>query len=539
MAAVLSVAALAAAADDLRLIEAVRIGDRQAVRSLLGERVDVNAAQGDGATALAWAVHRDDPPMAELLINAGGNVNAANDYGVTPLSLACTNRNSALVAILLDAGANPNAALSTGETPLMTCAKTGSVDAVTSLLAHRPDVNAENRRGQTALMWAAANKRPEIARLLIERGANVNASSRTLKGFTPPQYFTYGVPEFITDEPSAETHPDLMTSRGGFTPLMFAARAGDLETAGVLVAARANLNHASPDYGSALVVASLNGHELLAIFLAEQRADPNIADGWGFTALHYALRDGINAIGMARSRVPSDRQWLRSNMPALVIALLEHGANPNARVTKGLPPYDYLPYAREDNGQLPYLRQPGATPFLLAAASTDLPSMRALVAAGADPLAATDEGATPLMVAAGLGKLTRLSPEQEATALEAVRMTVALGADVDTALKDGRTALMGAAHLGANTIVEFLAERGANLNAKDKYGQTALGVAEGRSPGSGARGNRRYFRFSAGGGGESTAGPGVQKSTAELLLRLGATPLPARAPQRAGDAPTP
>jgi uncharacterized protein len=137
MAAVLSVATLASAAGDLRLIEAVRIGDQQAVRTLLRERVDVNATQGDGATALAWAVHRDDSAVAELLIKAGAKVNAANDYGVTPLSLACTNRNGMLVARLLDAGANPNAALSTGETPLMTCARTGSVDAVKALLARR------------------------------------------------------------------------------------------------------------------------------------------------------------------------------------------------------------------------------------------------------------------------------------------------------------------------------------------------------------------------------------------------------------------
>jgi ankyrin repeat protein len=291
------------------------------------------------------------------------------------------------------------------------------------------------------------------------------------------------------------------------------------------------VNHVAPEYGNALVVASLNDHEALAIALLENHADPNVADGWGFTALHYALREGIAAIGMARTHLPSDRIWIRSNKPELVKALLAHGANPNARVRTGLPPYDYLPFAREDNGQMPYLRQPGATPFLLAAASADIGSMKALAAAGADPLLATDEGATPVTVAAGLGKLDAPTKEEEARALEAVRLAVDLGGDVNAALKDGRTALMAAAHLGANTIIQFLAEKGANLNATDKYGQTALGLAQGRGPEGRARGNRRYFRIGAAGGGNSTSGPGAHKSTADLLLSMGATPLPARAPR--------
>ena len=167
----LSVASLAAAGGDLRVVDAVMKGDKEAVRSLLKENADVNAPQPDGATALAWAVHRDDLETAELLINAAANVNAANDYGVTPLSLACTNLNAAMVEKLLKAGADPNAAQWTGETPLMTAARTGDADAVNSLLAHGADVNAkETRRGQTALMWAIAERHAEVARVLIEHG---------------------------------------------------------------------------------------------------------------------------------------------------------------------------------------------------------------------------------------------------------------------------------------------------------------------------------------------------------------------------------
>ena len=108
MVALLSIVSLAAAGSDLRLVEAVEKGDMEAVRSLLEQRVDVNASQADGATALHWAAHRDDQKTAELLMDAGANVNTTNAYGVTPLSLACTNGNAAMVEMLLNSGADPN-----------------------------------------------------------------------------------------------------------------------------------------------------------------------------------------------------------------------------------------------------------------------------------------------------------------------------------------------------------------------------------------------------------------------------------------------
>ena len=231
----LSVASLGAASDDLRLVEAVRMGDREAVRSLLGEHVDVNARQGDGATALAWAAHRDDVATTDLLIRAGADASAADDSGVTPLLLACTNRSAAMVELLLQAGANPDSARWSGETPLMTCARTGDVVAVKALLAHGAEVNAATRRGQTALMWAAAQQRPEIVRVLIEHGADVDASSRMLEGFTPAQYYRFGLAEYFDEEPAGEVHRDPEGQFGGFTPLMFAARVGDLESARILL----------------------------------------------------------------------------------------------------------------------------------------------------------------------------------------------------------------------------------------------------------------------------------------------------------------
>ena len=520
MASLLSVASLSAA--DLRLVEAAKNRDRAAVRSLLEQKVDVNAAQPDGATALAWAAHWNELETADLLIRAGTTVNAANDYGVTPLSLACAKGHAAMVEKLLDAKADPNKAQSTGETPVMTCARTGSVDAVKALLAHGGNAKAkETSRGQTALMWAVAQRHPEVARLLIERGADVNARSQMPEGLTPPKYLTYGVYRRDPTGPdrfeAGDVHPDPASSRGGFTALLFAAREGDLESARLLVAAGARVNESSPDYGTALVMAVASGHEPLSLFLLENGADPNAADGWGLTSLHYALRDGFTAIGMSRERIPTDSDWLRPNMPGVVKALLEHGANANARVGRGFPPFDYSPFGRTIGNALPQLRQPGATPFLLAAASLDVSLMRLLLAHGANPMLTTDEGTTPLMVASGMGRLEDLTEEEEQKALEAARLTLEFGNNVNAANQDGRTALGAAAFLGANSIVQLLAENGADLGMADRYGQTALGIAQGARP-------------KINGGDKRFPSPKARQDTADLLLRLGARPLSPPAP---------
>ena len=526
MISLLSVASLAAASGDLRLVEAVEKGNKEAARSLLEQQVDVNAPQPDGATALAWAVHRDDLETAELLIRAGANVNAANDYGVTPLSLACTNRNAAMVEKLLEAGANPNAALWTGETVLMTCASTGNLEAVKSLLAHGAEVNAkEPKKGQTALMWAVAEKRPEVARALVEHGADVHARSKfipTLEPFTISCAPEHPCETGATTGSTYEATIHFRSSTGGFTPYLFAAQQGDVDSARLLLEAAVDVNEATPDDGSALVVASASGHEGLALFLLEQGADPNAKDGYGITALHYALHDGMLAISSYRSR-PTDRfGWLRPNMPELVKALLAHGADPNARIEKDFPPYDYALIARSNGNSLPQISLVGATPFLLAAASGDVGAMRILAEGRADSRLATAEGTTPLMVAAGLAheRRDRWSEDKEKS-LQAAKLAVELGADVNAANIDGRTALHGAADMGANAIVQLLAEKGASLEAKDKYGQTAMTIAladpEGlvyRVLGKAQRDNSfREFRPRD-----------ENKKLAELLLKLGATP---------------
>ena len=497
MVPLLSVASLAAPNSDLRLVDAVQRGDKEAVRSLLKQHADVNAPQADGATALAWAAHWDDLETADLLIHAGANVNAANDYGVTPLSLACSNGNAAMVEKLLKAGADPNATLWTGETALMTAARTGNVDVVKLLLAHGAEVNAkETRRGQTALMWSVAQNHPEVARALIEHGADVHARSKA--SFTPLLALTYGA-----DVPTS--------SKGGFTPLLFAAQQGDLDLARMLLAAGANVNAATPEDGSALVVASAGGHESLAIFLLEKGADPNLADGNGITALHYAMQKGISILSGVQSKNKYYETYMfRPNMEGLVKALLPHGANPNVRMLQA-PPRLRLLFR-------PRISLDGATPFLLAAATGDISLMRTLATRGADPLLATKENVTPLMVAAGMGRFENRTDEERRSALEAIKLVVELGADVNAANTSGprigQTALHAAAFTGTNATIQFLVDKGAQVNVQDRCGQTPLSIAEGDPAGLV----------------DSLDRARVPKATADLLRKLGAGDTPPTAP---------
>ena len=471
MVALLSIVSLAAAGSDLRLVEAVEKGDMEAVRSLLEQRVDVNASQADGATALHWAAHRDDQETAELLLNAGANVNTTNAYGITPLSLACTNGSAAMIKKLLEAGADPNTALPTGETVLMTAARTGNVEAVRALLVQGADVNAkETRRGQTALMWAVSENHLETAGVLIEHGADIHAPSQS-----------------------------------GFTPLLFAARENHLELARSLLEMGANVNDATPDGMTPLLVASASGHEELSIFLLEQGANPDAADKNETTALHYAVQKGISSL--TRVELVYYNSYLyRPNMLKLVKALLAHGADPNPGLVKSY----------KLTGVSTLMDMGGATPFLLAAAADDVNAMRMLVAGGADPLLATADKTTPLMVAAGLGRTSDRTDEEAKTALEAVQLAVELGADVNATNGNGQTALQGAARVGLNPLLQFLADEGAELDVKDRFGQTALSVAAGVIPATDLL--VVYWEhkpFS------------VHQSSANLLRQLGATPLPA------------
>lgn len=390
---------------------------------------DVNAPAADGATPLHWAAYTDDADLVDRLIRAGANVRAVNQYGVTPLSLACTNGSVRVVDRLLEAGADPNGPLPEGETPLMTAARAGSVAVVERLIASGADVNAHERyRGQTALMWAAAQEHPAVVRVLLKHGANVGARSTA-----------------------------------GFPALVFAVRTGDRETVDALLDGGASVETAAPDGSSALVVSIVNAHYELALHLLERGADPK-ANRLGWTPLHT----------LARARRPDTVAMPnpvgRGTVDSLTLAgaLLDRGADPNARATKAVP------------GIFTFLNTKGATPLLLASQAVDIPLMQLLIARGADPALATDTGTTPLVAAAGIGyDEGRHTWWTESASLDAVTLLTSRGARVDAVDAAGNTALHGAALTGANSVVRFLVERGARLDVTNKDGVTPLSVAEG------------------------------------------------------------
>ncbi len=476
------------------LIEAVRNKDVESVRALLKQRADVNAPQGDGATALHWAAHGDDLVTADLLIRAGAHPSAANDVGATPLHLACTNRSAPMVARLLAAGADANAKLLNGETVLMTCARAGDANAVKALLLHGADVHAkESAHDQTGLMWAAAQSHPDVVQLLIETGADIRARSRTY-----PQTVVG-----VQTQRAGREKLNYTVLRGGSTPLLFAARVGDVASATVLLAAGADANDSLPDGTSALVLAAHSGHGDVAALLLDKGADPN-AFGTGYTALHAAV--------------------LRSDV-TLVKALLTRGANPDVRMTRGTP-------LRRDTTDfnLPATLI-GSTPYMLAARFLEPEIVDALAAGRADQTLTLQNGATPLMIAAGMGINPNESRrgiavidfgkvEPESRVLETVRAVVALGADVNAANQAGDTAMHTVAAQGYDTVVQFLADHGAQINAKNKRGLTPLGALL-----SGGRGKGRGEVVDTNGAdltGVDALVEGPHRGTAALLRKLGA-----------------
>ena len=439
------VVSLGAAGADLRLVDAAKTRDWEAVGTLLRENVDVETAQADGATALHWAAYWNERDTLERLIGAGANVNAENDYGATPLWVACANRHAGIVEPLLDAGANANVGLRSGETLLMRCAHTGDATAVRALITHGADVHArEPSRGQTALMWAVANRHPDVTRVLLEYDAAVDARTTAVQQLR-------GTGERSTTSPQGATYFDA----GGFTPLLFAARHGDVDSARLLLDAGADVNDTAADGNSALVLATMSDHAPLGQFLLERGADPD-ASGAGYTALHAAV--------------------LRSQ-PGLVRALLARGANPNVQLVKG------TPVPRWTYQFIFTIREKGATPFMLAAKYLEPEILRMLAAAGADPLRSMEDGTTALMAAVGLSlnrstnRRSRLiAPElvaaewaNEGLVLDTVKAAVDAGAAViNETGRGGNTALHGAVRNRFRTVVEFLVAQGGDLDIENE-----------------------------------------------------------------------
>ena len=425
------------------LIDAVRQGDAAAVETLLAAGADVAATGGDGSTALLWASHRDDLDIARRLLDAGAAVDAANDLGATPLWAASQNGSARMVRALLAAGADPDLALLSGETPAMVAARAGSADVAEQLAQAGADLDRRGSRGQTALMWAVTQHHADVVAVLVARGADPRVRSDVWSQ-------VMGVP------PHGQYGYNREIPRGGNTALMFAARAGSLASARLLVAAGADVNDANAWGVSAVTMAAHSGYRELVAFLLDRGADPD-ADQAGFAALHEAV--------MRRDA-------------ELTAILLEHGADPNVRLRTWTP----ARRASRDHNFRPSLI--GATPFWLAARFGEVGLMRLLVAFGADAgfvhhadyiadgsFARQREATTALMAALGMGGGRRLRAwfppppgDAEARALAAVTLAADLGVDLNAAGTDGRTALDEAEALQYVSVVQFLEARGASID---------------------------------------------------------------------------
>jgi ankyrin repeat protein len=444
-----------------RLVDAVKTGNRDAARVLLNERTDVNASEADGTTALHWAVRHDDLDTVRRLLRAGADATVSNRYGITPLGLAATNGSATMIEALIRAGADPNAALPEGETPLMMAARTGRPEALKALLAHGADVHArESWFGENALMWAAGENHAAAVRTLIDGGANVDARSAVLT-----------IPEWWLKPPFALFPVEF--PRGGWTPLMYAARQGALDATRALADLRANLDATDPDGVTAVVLAIINAHYDVAALLLEKGADPNLADASGMAALYAAVDMRSMPFVLAR---PEARPSGELDHLDIVKRLIAHGADVNAPLKAPLLMRQHL---EGDPGL-----GAGTTPFMRAAKAGDVVVMRLLAEHGADHALTQQNRSTALMIAAGLGwreggnSTPRGDRGTEEGAIEAIRLCLALGADINAVNDSGDTALHAAvAGRGSAAIIRFLVASGAKLDAKNNQGRTPLDVA--------------------------------------------------------------
>jgi ankyrin repeat protein len=448
---------LACGVASAQIADAAEHRDNEALRSLLKQKTNVNAAQPDGTTALQWAAHWNDLETVNLLLRAGADPKIANRYGATPLSEAATQGNAPMIEALLKAGADPKTLTTAdGETVLMTAARAGNVDAVKILLEHGADVNArENYKGQTALMWAAGERHPDVVKLLLAHGADWKVRS-----FDRPTK----LPKL-----SAASSVSPM-ARGGFTAFLFTAREGDIESAKAMLDGGVDINQTDVDGATALVVSIMNKKYTFAKFLLDRGANPNLADDKGRAAL-YAAVDMRNE---DYSTLPNRKE--DDPMPSLEIvkALLASGANLNMALSKALPGRSGMDSGDTALGD-------GTTPLIRAAFSGDAAVMRVLLEKGADPKLTLKDGSTALMVAAGVGYRDKFTRGTEADALECLKVAMGTGLDLSQATTRGDTALHGAANRGADSIVQFLVDHAAKLDAKNKQGYTPLDIALGKN----------------------------------------------------------
>jgi len=461
---------LEAAARAVPVIEAVKRGDATAIRTLIRQKADVNATEPDGTTALHWAADMGHVELVDLLLKAGAKLKVANRFGSTPFGLAAGKGFAPVLERMLQAGEDASAVVN-GEPVLMLAARAGDVDAVKLLLAKGADPNTkEPARDQTALMWAAAEGNTGVVKTLLEAGADIKARSKAPgKGLVLGTGFV--VPR-MNDPLGLRSNRD-STSWGiqldglQLTPLMWAARAGHIDTMRALVAGGANVNEAKPEGTTPLILAVINHHWEAASVLLDLGADPN--KGPGYTALHQlAWSRRLNLAAAFHPGFPEPTGHIDSM--ELAKRLVAKGVKVNAQMTESF----------KDNFRNRFNRI-GATAFLLSAKLVDVPLMKFLVANGADRTIRNKDGDSPLMVAAGVAiSNPGEDPGSEAEVMAAVKYLVdELGEDVNYRNNNNETALHGASYRTFISVAQYLVNKGAKLHVENVIGWTPLSISDG------------------------------------------------------------
>jgi len=554
----LSLLLLAATPENSPVADAARLGDFDEVRLLLSGGADVNAAHADGMTALHWAAENADTELSGLLISAGANLEAVTRIGgYTPLHLATRKGSRGVALSLLEGGANPSAKTETGGvTPLHFAAGSGEVAIASSLIMHGVDIDhPESTWGQTPLIFAASAGHLDIVRLLLSNGADVSITTKVvdvpaldevdrtarrvrnemLEAFrsavmggadwrpepSQVQAAVRAAQEVqrslisVSDAPEREEQPgaqleaplgytELVGRQGGLTPLLHAVREGHIDLALALVDLGADINQMSEgDRTSPILMATINGHFDLALLLLDLGADPTLSSDAGATPLFSAL----NTHWAPKSRYPQQHAYRQQNATYLDVMkrLLEAGVDPNIRLNKHI---WYMSYTFD----LLRVNTAGATPLWRAAYATDVEAIKLLIEYGADPsiptfkppgrgggggASSTEDdpsglpavpdggpGVFPIHAASGVGYGEGFAGNSHRHAPDGWLPTVKylveeLGANVNARDHNGYTAVHHAAARGDNAVISYLAQQGADVTFVSRRGQTTVDMANG------------------------------------------------------------